>query len=338
MKVFNSRASRVPRTTSQGMIKASRERKRIQKVIHALISPTKGSRKSLGSPAKARSGETPKAEPNVRRRMWTTPPPSLGTPPTPAEFTMDDEELVAQTPSTQQTSQHVPGLTPQLRAALPPDPLTQWSEEDVSACIKILGREFARDGTNSAHDVTTFDAYAETFLTKGIDGQRFANISIPQLMHDLGVSNYNHRLKIVSWIKSYLEVSGNPDNVFRHRNGTLLLPPSLFLVVVRRFRDTPRTLAALKVSGGALRSFRYMRFICIVAAMEYFVSAFLERGDVDAHYFDVVFPASPRPQDKMICPALALPDSPREGEEGEQRGCHWLVPIFQQPFKKRSRK
>eukprot|EP00227_Mantoniella_beaufortii_P010987 CAMPEP_0197583194 /NCGR_PEP_ID=MMETSP1326-20131121/6188_1 /TAXON_ID=1155430 /ORGANISM="Genus nov. species nov., Strain RCC2288" /LENGTH=828 /DNA_ID=CAMNT_0043147379 /DNA_START=88 /DNA_END=2570 /DNA_ORIENTATION=+ len=104
------------------------------------------------------------------------------------------------------TPQHVPGDTPELRGELPSRSLTQWSDADVATCLRVLGREFAREqGTNSAREVGAFDKYADAFLAKRIDGAKFAAISIKQLSQDLGVSNYNHRLKIVSWIKTYLE-------------------------------------------------------------------------------------------------------------------------------------
>jgi hypothetical protein len=65
----------------------------------------------------------------------------------------------------------------------------------------------------------------------------------------------------------------------------------------------------------------------LVAAMDYFVGAFLKLAELDANYFDTVSPATPEPrnqqqrrQQKIICPALAspMPDSPLE-DRGEKR-------------------
>lgn len=200
------------------MIKATRESRQIQKVIRALSSPAKSADviRALTSPAKSSKkkgatkitgGGTPAARLDT---MWyeavggTPPVGSLTMAPSPCTPADEDD---AMTPTAgRQTPQHVAGITPELRAALPSHPLTQWTEAEVAACIQVLGRDMAREGTNSARDVSAFDAYAETFLAKGIDGAKFASISIPQLNHELGVSNFNHRLIIVSWIKTYLEV------------------------------------------------------------------------------------------------------------------------------------
>jgi kinesin family protein C2/C3 len=87
--------------------------------------------------------------------------------------------------------------------------LTQWSAGDVASCLRIIGRDYAREGGDgngsSARDVSAFDAYADTFLAEGIDGAKFARVSILQLSRELGVLDYVHRLRIVSWIKTYLE-------------------------------------------------------------------------------------------------------------------------------------
>lgn len=200
------------------MIKQSREKRKVQGFIRALLSPVKDSKSSMASPSKesAVTDESPVSGLKVSRRMWVggeTPPVGslLGIAPSPCTPPDDDDDdrhsdLMTPTPATQHTPQHVPGATPELRASLPTQPLTQWTEGDVAACLRILGREMAREGTNRARDVSAFDAYAETFAAKGIDGAKFASITIPQLNHELGVSNFNHRLKIVSWIKAYLEV------------------------------------------------------------------------------------------------------------------------------------
>ena len=52
-------------------------------------------------------------------------------------------------------------LTPELRAALPTSPLASWSARDVAACVRVLGREFAREeGESRSGDVEAFDRYA----------------------------------------------------------------------------------------------------------------------------------------------------------------------------------
>lgn len=57
--------------------------------------------------------------------------------------------------------------------------------------------------------IAAFERYADAFLANRIDGAQFVCISIPQLNHQLGITNYNHRLHIVTWLKRYLEVSPN---------------------------------------------------------------------------------------------------------------------------------
>ena len=70
-----------------------------------------------------------------------------------------------------------------------------------------------------------------------------------------------------------------------------------------------------------------MAFFFVVAAMDYFVSAFLKLTELDADYFDNVSPSTPeqlqlqsQQQDRVICPALASPDSPTTMEEDADRG------------------
>lgn len=380
------------------MIKQSREKKRVQGVIRALLSPGKDSKSFMASPSKgsAVTGETPVSGLKVSRHMWVggkTPPVGslLGIAPSPCTPPDDDDDddhhdLMTPTLSTQQTPQHVPGVTPELRASLPTQPLTQWTEDDVAACLKILGREMAQEGTNSARDVSAFDAYAETFVAKGIDGSKFASISIPQLNHELGVSNFNHRLKIVSWIKAYLEVrapSARERVVFffprdatrrdfllffrgRSTSAGRCKMRSVFCFFFRRvfcvfsslsffvffscfffyFTHPPRKNADIKQSfarrGGPPRIYRRrgallhrMVSFYLVAAMDYFVSALLKLAELDANYFDNVSPSTPelqlqqRRQDKIICPALALPDSPPPMDE---RGEHEERDAARAPF------
>ena len=225
--------TRLCMTVGPHMIKQSRERKKVQNVIRALLSPTKELKRAMASspvktPSSRRtlsmdeSSSPGKQRPSSRRSLsmdegnnGRTPPvgsllgmaPSPYTPADGQHDDDDDDDLMTPTPVTRLSPQHEPGITPELRAALPNKPLTTWTTEDVAGCLKLLGREMAREGTNSARDVAAFDAYAETFLAQGIDGLKFVSISIPQLNHELGVSSFNHRLKIVTWIKAYLEVS-----------------------------------------------------------------------------------------------------------------------------------
>lgn len=102
-------------------------------------------------------------------------------------------------------------LTPELRAALPTSPLASWSARDVAACVRVLGREFAREeGESRSGDVEAFDRYADTFLAHGIDGEKLSCVTIAQLSGDLGVRSYEHRFKVVEWVKRYLEVRSRP--------------------------------------------------------------------------------------------------------------------------------
>ena len=65
----------------------------------------------------------------------------------------------------------------------------------------------------------------------------------------------------------------------------------------------------------------------VVAVMDYFVSAFLKLAEQDPNYFDDnVSPSTPeqhqqqpQQQDKIICPALAMPDSPRATDDEGKR-------------------
>ena len=112
-------------------------------------------------------------------------------------------------------------LTPELRAALPTSPLASWSARDVAACVRVLGREFAREeGESRSGDVEAFDRYADTFLAHGIDGEKLSCVTIAQLSGDLGVRSYEHRFKVVEWVKRYLEVrSLQRFPVCQHRDG-----------------------------------------------------------------------------------------------------------------------
>ena len=62
------------------------------------------------------------------------------------------------------TPRHIPGLTPELRAALPSGSLMEWTSQDVARCLRVLGREFAAEGNLSERDVTAFEVYADEFL------------------------------------------------------------------------------------------------------------------------------------------------------------------------------
>ena len=207
------------------MIKQSRERKKVQNVIRALLSPNT---KELKRVMASSPGKTPSSRRSLSMdegNNGRTPPvgsllgiaPSPYTPADGQQHRQHNDDLMTPTPVAKLSPQHEPGVTPELRAALPTKPLTTWTTEDVAVCLKLLGREMAREGTNSARDVAAFDAYAETFMAQCIDGSKFASISIPQLNHELGVSSFNHRLKIVTWIKAYLEVSRVVFSYFSRR-------------------------------------------------------------------------------------------------------------------------
>ena len=103
------------------------------------------------------------------------------------------------------TPRHVPGLTPELRAALPRGALPDWTAEDVARCLRVLGREFASEGTLSERDVTCFEGYAEAFLAACVDGPQLASMTLQRLRVDLGVGSHDHRAKIFGWVRQYLQ-------------------------------------------------------------------------------------------------------------------------------------
>ena len=97
---------------------------------------------------------------------------------------------------------------------------------------------------------------------------------------------------------------------------------SVFLLLHNNYAPETRNL-----SGRALSSLLvvYMAFFFVVAAMDYFVSAFLKLTELDADYFDNVSPSTPeqlqlqlQQQDRIICPALASPDSPTTKEDADR--------------------
>lgn len=103
------------------------------------------------------------------------------------------------------------GLTPELGAVFPSGPLATWSVEDVAARVCALGRELAHDvGTRENDIAADFDAHADKFRESGVDGETLSRVTVAMLQNDLGVSVYEHRAKIVGWVKDHLEVRAQP--------------------------------------------------------------------------------------------------------------------------------
>jgi hypothetical protein len=98
---------------------------------------------------------------------------------------------------------HVSGLTHELRASLPSGPLTSWSFDDVSTCLRVLGRNFHNEG--NATDVSVFDTAAESC---GLDGTQLVGVTGDSL-RALGFARYDHRASIMDWVRQHLEV--RPD-------------------------------------------------------------------------------------------------------------------------------
>ena len=142
----------------------------------------------------------------IRTRAETTMTPllfsssGLGTVPSPKTPAFSSEA-----PMSTGTPRHIPGLTPELRAALPSGSLMEWTSQDVARCLRVLGREFAAEGTLSERDVTAFEGYADEFLAAGVDGPQLANMTLQRLRVDLGVGSHDHRAKIFGWVRQYLQ-------------------------------------------------------------------------------------------------------------------------------------
>ena len=142
----------------------------------------------------------------IRTRAETTMTPllfsssGLGTVPSPKTPAFSSEA-----PMSTGTPRHIPGLTPELRAALPSGSLMEWTSQDVARCLRVLGREFAAEGNLSERDVTAFEVYADEFLAAGVDGPQLANMTLQRLRVDLGVGSHDHRAKIFGWVRQYLQ-------------------------------------------------------------------------------------------------------------------------------------
>ena len=180
-------------------------------------------------------------------------------------------------------------LTPELRAALPTSPLASWSLRDVAACVRVLGREFAREeGESRSGDVEAFDRYADTFLAHGIDGEKLSCVTIAQLSGDLGVRSYEHRFKVVEWVKRYLEVRSPPTFPrlpTSRRSSTLAARDERFLDLPRVVRRA-RLLRTLAPTMSPIRR----KLAVPLVAMDYLASALGKLADiVDAPPFDASF-------------------------------------------------
>ena len=99
------------------------------------------------------------------------------------------------------TPAHVPGLTPELRASLPSGSLATWSAEEVSRCLRVLGRDFSRD-EGDATDVSIFDTAA---MTCQLDGIQLAAVT-GDALRAMGFVRYEHRAAIMDWVRHRLEV------------------------------------------------------------------------------------------------------------------------------------
>ena len=75
----------------------------------------------------------------------------------------------------------------------------------MARCLRVLGREFASEGTLSERDVTCFEGYAEAFLAACVDGPQLASMTLQRLRVDLGVGSHDHRAKIFGWVRQYLQ-------------------------------------------------------------------------------------------------------------------------------------
>ena len=173
------------------------------RAAHAMFSPSRAGDCTPTSSSDARAATTPRT---ARRRSRLGPSATrAGTTTTTPTRSIAG---LATTPSGA-SSRGTP-LTPALRAALPSAPLERWRACDVSKCVRVLGREFARErGTaHRASDVRAFESYAEAFESANVTGLEFAAMTIERLRGELGVGDYDHRLKLFAWIKAHLEVRG----------------------------------------------------------------------------------------------------------------------------------
>ena len=106
-----------------------------------------------------------------------------------------------ETPPLHGAPTHVPGPTPELCASLPSGSLATWSAEEVSRCLRVLGRDFTRDECD-ATDVSIFDTAA---VTCQLDGNQLAAVT-GDALRAMGFVRYEHRAAIMDWIRHRLEV------------------------------------------------------------------------------------------------------------------------------------
>ena len=106
-----------------------------------------------------------------------------------------------ETPPVHGAPTHVPGPTPELCASLPSGSLATWSAEEVSRCLRVLGRDFTRDECD-ATDVSIFDTAA---VTCQLDGNQLAAIT-GDALRAMGFVRYEHRAAIMDWVRHRLEV------------------------------------------------------------------------------------------------------------------------------------
>ena len=106
-----------------------------------------------------------------------------------------------ETPPLHGAPTHVPGPTPELCASLPSGSLATWSAEEVSRCLRVLGRDFTRDECD-ATDVSIFDTAA---VTCQLDGNQLAAVT-GDALRAMGFVRYEHRAAIMDWVRHRLEV------------------------------------------------------------------------------------------------------------------------------------
>jgi hypothetical protein len=151
-------------------------------------------------------------------------------------LSLDDAPL-ADTPGMPATpAQIVSGLTHELCVTLPSGPLVSWSVEDVSTCLRVLGRDFVRNEGN-ATDVSVFDTAAESCQ---LDGTKLVQVTGDSL-RALGFTRYDHRASIMDWVRQHLEV--RPDLTrtpkLKHTAGVNFFPTRTSPYASRQTAPTP---------------------------------------------------------------------------------------------------
>ena len=107
----------------------------------------------------------------------------------------------AETSHIHRTPAHNPGLTSELCASFPSGSLMTWSAEEVSRCLRVLGRDFSRD-EGDATDVSIFCTAA---MTCQLDGIQLAAVT-GDALRAMGFVRYEHRAAIMDWVRHRLEV------------------------------------------------------------------------------------------------------------------------------------